>query len=444
MRESIGSDLRYAFVDTGEAVERTTAELHDLAEAFGLVMNRELLDGLYGCLGSAQTELLTWLVATTDDGRELRSGDSITDPEMTDTAKISAFCILQSFFMGYYYDVFGRAVDTSTLTLKVVDGAWGFRSVDILRDVRFSLFHDHPGVEDNTPHVKIIRRQRLLRLLGSLFLGNHAAISEIDRTADRTYTQCMGIVDKRALVINSLLGKCSSPSEIGRFTLLDVDVGGVPRDCDGLIRPGRPGGWPKTDVLDGASLEEAARRQIRERSPPEDATFNIEADWENDPDTALVCARYKGRRVFSFSPVAADDSFCKAFVPPGSDRPVEDLARSDGKLARGIELEVDHFLRGDFVLPCSSEPDVPVLMQALGRPRLRYAVSAMYAGGVADCYVASDSIHAALEASIARGDQLVRKKLAPRPVVLVAGVKRLLDEDRPLKTDMTTLRVHSL
>ena len=41
---------------------------------------------------------------------------------------------------------------------------------------------------------------------------------------------CMGIVAKRTLVIKTaLLGKCRSMGEIGRFTLLDVDVGGIPR-----------------------------------------------------------------------------------------------------------------------------------------------------------------------------------------------------------------------
>lgn len=59
----------------------------------------------------------------------------------------------------------------------------------------------------------------------------------------------MGIVAKRTLVINSLLGKFHSTEEIGPFTLLDVDVGGIPRDSEGLIRPGLPDDCKELEMI---------------------------------------------------------------------------------------------------------------------------------------------------------------------------------------------------
>lgn len=81
----------------------------------------------------------------------------------------------------------------------------------------------------------------------------------------------------RALLVNSLLGKCSSPSEIAKFTLVDVDVGGIPRDSEGIIRSGEP------DLLENQQLVSSPTPavgpiEVTESRPDEDVSLHIEPD----------------------------------------------------------------------------------------------------------------------------------------------------------------------
>lgn len=447
VRDGVIRDLRYSFIDNGKDVDRTSAEVNNLAEEFGLVMNGEILDGLHNCLGSMSTELHAWLHLTTN-GMVSRSGANIDDPGMTDTARISAFTIFQSFFMGYYYDIFGRVVDTSTLMSDIVEGAWGFRSTDFFHHIRLNLFRNK--APEDSPHLKVIRRQQLIKVLAVLFLGIQAEIPEIKDGSDRLFTGCLGIIDKRALVTNSLLGRCSSPSELGRFTLLDVDVGGIPRDHRGLIRPGMLTDNLPTEWLNAADTAKRVRHHVREvPSSDEDLTFNIEPDWENDPDTALVCARYKGRRLATFSPAAADYSFCDNYVPP------QDISTSTSSampprrstLSQGVVVGIADVMKDDATLLCSLDVMTPVLFQALDQPRLRYAITAMYASSAAKCYVVSDCVESAEKMAIALYEKLMRNKKPSLPFVLVAGLSRTLTEGKLWKVPLDgqpPLRVHEI
>ncbi|KAB5559545.1 hypothetical protein GE09DRAFT_961631 [Coniochaeta sp. 2T2.1] len=449
VRDGVPNDLRYSFVDNGKAVDRTSAELNDLAEDFGLIMNGEILDGLHNCLGSMSTELHAWLHITTNDMGS-RSGTNFDDPGMTDMARVAAFTIFQSFFMGYYYDICGRVVDTSTLMSDVVEGAWGFRSTDFFRHIRMNLFRDKPSAPQDSPHLKVIRRQQLIKVLAILFLGIQAEIPEIKDTPNRLFTGCLGIIHKRALVTNSLLGRCSSPGELGRFTLLDVDVGGIPRDHMGLIRPGRPTDMPPTELLNAVETAKRVRHQIHEgSSSDEDLTFNIEPDWENDPDTAVVCARYKGRRLATFSPSAADYSFCQFYVPPQSisTSTLSAMPPPRSTLSQGVEIGIADFMKDDATLLCSSDVTTPVLFQALDQPRLRYAVAAMYASSTANCYVVSDCVESAEKTAVAFYEKSRRNKKPCLPFVLVAGLSRTSKEEKLIQIQLDgqpPLRVHEI
>jgi hypothetical protein len=48
----------------------------------------------------------------------------------------------------------------------------------------------------------------------------------------------LGVVSELTLLTKSLLHECKTPTDIGCFVVLDVDVGGIPRDSLGLIRSG--------------------------------------------------------------------------------------------------------------------------------------------------------------------------------------------------------------
>jgi hypothetical protein len=227
----VPDDLRYSFINRGTETQRVNVEVQELASAHAFVMNQELLMELQNCLGRESLATLTWLNLQTS--RNDIRGVDITDPVFNDGHRINVYCIFQSFLMGYYYSVFMRVVDTSSLKKQTVEGNWGFRSTDFLTHMRQSFWKLGPEPEEemNPTNPTSISRQTILEVLAMLFLNYPVRISslqnreEIDRLGD----WCLGIVAKKTILVNSLVNSCYSPGDIGRFVLLDVDVGGIPR-----------------------------------------------------------------------------------------------------------------------------------------------------------------------------------------------------------------------
>jgi hypothetical protein len=415
-------DLKYAVMDGGEPVERTTPELNTTAMNYGLLMNQELLTGLQRSLGDLSPDLLRWLNESTEYTTLVSVTTCIGAPEMTDQCKISAFCIFQSFFMGYYYSIFGRLIDTSTLALQTVEGAWGFRSEDLLRRMRFSFLRTIGKSPErmNTPHFKTFSRRDVFEILAMLFMGSGETILGQDRNNHGgKLSGCMGIVGRRTMLINTMLGKCSSPRETGGFTLLDVDVGGLPRDHNGLIMSGENIPSHGSETLDTSILAGKLRKELRERGTDVDATFGVEADWDGNPDSALVCVRYKGRRITTLSPTRTDWSFCKMVVPPRpGDQP---LSSNRSSLEQGLEVDLPIVMR-DANLPTSPSWEAPVLVQVLDQPRLRYALAALYHDTLSVCKVATDCVRTAKQSAMDERESVKVKAQTNRPLVIVAGM----------------------
>jgi hypothetical protein len=126
----------------------------------------------------------------------------------------------------------------------------------------------------------------VLTVLTRLFLGVEIPISTRNSS---TNGHCIWIVSRRMLLTNSLLGKCATPGEIGGFTLLDVDVGGIPRDNNRRIRS-ETEKEPETYAMGRREFHSSPVAQqephtfpmmpknILELSSDEDLIFNIEAD----------------------------------------------------------------------------------------------------------------------------------------------------------------------
>ncbi|KAJ4215007.1 hypothetical protein NW759_010036 [Fusarium solani] len=361
-------DVTYVVTDAGGPSERASDELYSLALNFGFFANQETVNRLENCLGRTSTGVLGWMWSFTRPDTPEGMLD-FTSLEIQNKSKVEAFCIFQSFMMGYYYHIFGRLVDTSSLAAKTVEGSWGFLSPGFLRYMRsYSLIRVSSR---SGPRVRAFGRSRLIPLLSMLFVGGHGTNYNPVMAEDAFIkADCLGIIGKRTLIANILLGKCSSPQRIGSFTLLDVDVGGVPRDFNGLIKSGvLPPDIPLLCCLDDGYEQS----DTPESSPPEDATFHIEADWEANPETVLLCVRYGGRRLAMVSPIPADYQFCKAYLPP-----VTGLRQSltRNRLSKGVVAEVSTLLQNSPVLQVNA--GVPVLFQALDRPGLRYAATALY------------------------------------------------------------------
>jgi hypothetical protein len=176
-----------------------------------------------------------------------------------------------------------------------------------------------------------------------------------------------------------LVSPIVSPEDIGTFKLLDVDASGVPRDLRGLVRPGNAFGF--STYFDDSVLP----RRVKERGPSEDFTKHIEADWDGDSQRLNICVRYKGRRLGTLNPVDADHRFLLSYVPP-VEKPRE------GVVEEAIEWTAEDLLQGKVIV--SSK--YPVVIQAYGKPCMRYAFCAMY-GNPYDVRMASNCLLTALE-----------------------------------------------
>jgi hypothetical protein len=148
------------------------------------------------------------------DSIRLQSPGFIGDSEFNDQRKIDAFTAYQAFFMGYYYGISlsDSLVDTSSLKLQTVDGAWSFRSVTLLnRMTRFT----------NRPYFNGLRREEMLEILASLPFSYNLNIAF---SGPGQY--CLGLAQRRAVLANSLLSTCLVPEDIGKFKLIDIDASG--------------------------------------------------------------------------------------------------------------------------------------------------------------------------------------------------------------------------
>ncbi|KAI1326120.1 hypothetical protein F5Y16DRAFT_238026 [Xylariaceae sp. FL0255] len=271
---------------------------------------------------------------------------------------------------------------------------------------------------ENTAHVKTIGRYRILGVLVRLFLGNDEIMNRPVGMTSQEYrdSACVGVLGKLSLLSNSLLGKCSAPQEIGGFTLLDVDVGGIPRDHDGIVRSGSATDFLSYKNLAPVECERAASSDVHEQSPEDDVSFNIEPDWEGNPDRALVCARYKGRRITTISTDQTDLDFCFRYVPPRSSSNRSSGGRST--LAHAVEVNLADIMKDNASLPGSTILDIPILVQSFDRPCFRYLALSIYGDSDTRTLLATDCLkHAKQRASSdqpSTGD--------PVSVVIIAGM----------------------
>ena len=382
----IPDDIRYSFINRGTEAQRVSGEMQELASAHAFVVNRELLDELQGCLGRNSVTTLTWLNLQTS--RSDIRGDDVTDSRFCDD-RIHVFSIFQSFFMGYYYNVFMRITDTSSLKKQTVEGNWGFRSTDFLLHMRHSFWKFGPETE-GVARPTTVSRQTLLEALAMLFLNYPVRIASLENREelDRHGDWCIGVIAKKTILVNSTVNSCYYPGDIGRFVLLDVDVGGIPRDSQGLIRPGLQSSFSDIKMVDDCRTIPVIS-QLTETSPKEDASIHIEADWDADPDKMLLCARYQGRRLVTLSSAFADVQFCQSYVEPVEEPEPQPLAV-------GYSYTISNLIENrEITLP--HDHNIPMIVQFQGKPVLRYIAVGLFAQfSEVQLELASNCIHAAV------------------------------------------------
>ncbi|KAM0421451.1 hypothetical protein ACHAPT_010805 [Fusarium lateritium] len=380
-------DVEYVFYDAGGATGRPETLIYNLVSLLAFVVNNETCAALAQVLDRETSDVLEWLGQVV----ETRTDESIEDPDLGEVNKINAFTVLQAFFMGYYYGVLLRLVDTSMLGLPVVEGGWGFRSN--------KFFYKMASIYGNKIYPRLhngrcIPREAIIDILSALLLGNYQEISADNKKP--VYSRnawCIGVVNKRALLTYSVLRPCVTLRDVGRFMLIDADVSSIPVGSDGLIRPGVPESL-KLDGLPVGSRHLSPSQQSdmfgTESNLQTDVTFHIEPDWDGDSSTMLLCVRYKGRRVQTINPATADLNFLRSLVRPASatdgDQEIPD------SVVRGkLWTIADFFAKSPPVSEHGN--DRPELFMALSElPRFRYFITEAYSS-IAHVSILLDSLH---------------------------------------------------
>ncbi|KAK7413684.1 hypothetical protein QQX98_007466 [Neonectria punicea] len=382
------NDFEYVIYDAGSETGRVATEIHDLVSSLGFAVNNEICKALERTMRHEAPSVLDWLHGQTMEGPQTSS--SIQSPDMKDFVKVNAFTVFQAFFMGYYYGIFLNLVDTSMLGLRVVDGSWGFRNAAFF--CKMSAFYLVKS-RLKEPGLRCLPRENMIEILSALLLGSDMTASTFEKPVYSRNSWCLGFVDKRALLASSLLQPCVTLCDIGRFVLIDADVSGIPVGIDGLVRPGVPDSL-KHDGIDGQptvpkllGLSEGDGQDLGSSSA--DATFHIEADWDDDPSTMLLCVRYRGRRIQTINPATADANFLKSLVRPAQG--LDKNSASSGQL--GQRWTISDFFTREPERGTRNEP-TELFMAVSRMPRLRYFITEAYSA-FASVTVLVDSLEAA-------------------------------------------------
>ena len=367
-------EMAYAFVNRGSEPERTKDEIYNLAVTHAFGVNQELLESLGQALHDQTSPELEWLIEQTRD--HVNITPDISKPDFRDRDKVGAFTVFQAFFMGYYYAIFLRLVDTSMLQFQIVEGAWGFRSPGFLK-LMSTRFCSRRPVSSGT---RLLARGEVIYILAKLFCGTVEPIAQIYPLESGAANLCTGVIGRRALLARSLISPCRTIQDVGMFVLLDCDVSGIPRDKNGFVRPG----ISELDLYDYRVLTKHHDSDFP-KTVSEDVTFHIEPDWDRDEETIVVCIRYKGRRVTTINPCKADSRFCFSLVQPMSS-PME------------LKSEVHEWAAGDVLNLKELPRDLrqPILVRVSNLPRLQYAATAIF-GAQAPVRLATNCIATAVE-----------------------------------------------
>lgn len=324
----------------------------------------------------------------------------------------NTFHVVQAFTMGYWYKVLDNVVDTSDLEVKTVSGQWGYLSMDIFTDIdqlKFGSRQPQPWRDNEV----FISTSKVLRLVGRLYANINARIADVGSTAFMEHpATCMGIIGKRTVLCKSLLRNSHTPYEAATYVILDCDVGGVPRDKDGLVWTG---GHPVLPWGEGIPMgSHHLHESLSLRGSADDCTRHIQADWDGDPGAVLLCIRYKGRRIATVNPAFADRIFLskwQASTPASGinsflSRPVyevtlEDLVKAGGRLLTPPPSDNN----------ADSSPTV-ILVQSRGNDCFRYVAAAWYAT-FCELVLVNGNVQDALE-------NCIRKKGNPKVIALIA------------------------
>ena len=262
------------------------------------------------------------------------------------------FAQLQVFVLGYYYALFRPLLDVTELAVNECYGAWRWYDMNLFTLVGrlIQSRHFRRVGPKNSIKLYFLTRHDVLRLAAVLFAG--ASSEQVDDFKVGT----LGVIGKLSLVNSSLLGAATTPRDIGRFHLMDIDATCLPASAGGIVQaaPTRP--------LTSSFAQSSLRMCFDDAQPyltEMDFTTHIEPDWERDAQTCFLVYRHRGRVVHRFNPRQIEIMLWRAglkatvifpisnIVPGNEDEQIE----CDPKELKVITVQLQEFHGGHLVQP---------------------------------------------------------------------------------------------
>ena len=242
--------------------------------------------GVETCLRSIAEEL--------KDAGLLEELEGDFSPIVQHIAKNSTILVrLQTFVMGYYYNLLRPLLDVSQLSIPQALGSWSWSDIRMITQVGNIL---------STYRINAIRptmgrnfyKHGIIRLLAMFFAG--AEEEQIDLIVDGV----VGVHGKLSLLNASLLGDIDTCSKAGMFFLMDIDPTCIPSTSRGIVASSQRRDRVGPSVIDSSGIETCDINDIGRQKI--DLTSHIEPDWDHDIQMTTVVFRYLGRFVRRVNP----------------------------------------------------------------------------------------------------------------------------------------------
>lgn len=291
---------------------------------------------------------------------------------------------LQTFMMGYYYQLLLQLVDTSQLSSPEAFGSWGWYDTEFL-----GLAKEICQSRKSSP-AELLHKYEVMKLIGYLFAG----VTFQQTREFRWRPPIVGVIGKLCLVYSSLMGDNDTPAKAGRFWLLDIDTTWIPSLPSGLIIAGRSPN--KTTRMVEESVPSAAVDVATSTTASlKDFTSHIEPDWDNDVQQCLVAFRHEGRLVQRLSPLRCDTAITRLWQL--SSRDVDWLPEDEAAITRQClastwsyyAARLDEF-HGGFVIDPPADPQSRLLLRLSGLPKAQSCIIGMYFDGQIKAKITAD------------------------------------------------------
>ncbi|KAI9889421.1 MAG: hypothetical protein M1814_005357 [Vezdaea aestivalis] len=253
--------------------------------------------------------------------------DQVGESEIRHFDPMTRECMaqLQTFLMGYYYQLLRPLIDFSQLQVQEAYGSWGWEDLQLIKVVR-ALKIGKSFYRENE-----IDRHDMMKVVGYLFAG-----ADYHEQLRPLRAGTVGLLGKLALVTSSLMGDVDTPQKVGRFYLLDIDSSCLPSSSRGLILGGARRICCKMEVTrDPTNID---LEVIQQKQP--DFTSHVEPDWDFDVQRVLVAYRYKGRIIHRVNPIQMDISILISWIPPVEEEKISQ------RLDRAVTISLEELYGG--------------------------------------------------------------------------------------------------